>query len=283
MSTLARRLLTLLWATLLAFVIVAFSSSMWDLLLAGNFKTGPAFPWSVFAMAAVLWLMWQYLGGKGWPRSTSEIRRRNLRANRVSVQVLLWSLMAGILSIAALAGLWIVLFQLVKTPPNNVPSMAHYPLLTVCLVLIMASLVAPLTEEAAFRGYCQGILEREFRAPIAVAVSSFLFMLAHANHGLYWPKMIPYLLAGVVFGVIALLANSIWASIPVHFLADMTFFIFVWPHDAARRLVSRGGADGWFWLHVCQTVIFGLLAVLAFRRLARAAHTSVSAAPGELL
>jgi hypothetical protein len=46
-------------------------------------------------MALMLWVMWQYLGGRWWPRTTAEARRRNLRALPVSRRVFLWALVAG--------------------------------------------------------------------------------------------------------------------------------------------------------------------------------------------
>jgi len=137
------------------------------------------------------------------------------------------------------------------------------------LVVAMSSLVSPIVEEIAFRGYCQQILERQFSGVVAVLLSSLLFMLAHANHGWYWPKLSVYLLAGVVFGTIARLTNSILTSLPVHILGDLTFFILIWPRDAARTLVTAGGADTWFWIHVGQAVVFTGLAWLAFRQLAK--------------
>ena len=93
-----------------------------------NIKTTPAIPWAVLIMAPVLWLLWQYLGGKGWPRSTSEARRNYLRANPVSGRVFAWVFLAGVLSVAALTGYWIVMFQLFKMPGNLVPDMSKYPL-----------------------------------------------------------------------------------------------------------------------------------------------------------
>jgi hypothetical protein len=48
----------------------------------------------------------------------------------------------------------------------------------------------------------------------------------------------------------------------------MTFFAFIWPHDAARRLVWQGGADAWFWLHAAQAIVFTGLAIVAYRKLA---------------
>jgi membrane protease YdiL (CAAX protease family) len=267
MGPASKRSLAVLWSAVLAFLILAFVQ-VWGVLLIANLGTTPAIPWSAPAMAVVLWLMWQYLGGRWWSRSTSESRRRCLRANRVPGRVFAWTLVAGVLSIAALTGYWIVMFQLFKMRGNSLPDVSKYPLLTVAALLVMASLVAPFTEEAAFRGYCQSILEREFRGPAAIVISSILFALAHLTQGFYLPKLFVYFLAGLVFGLPAYLANSTLPSIPVHILADMTFFALVWPHDTARRLVWQGGADSWFWVHVAQATVFTALAIVAYKKLA---------------
>jgi membrane protease YdiL (CAAX protease family) len=274
MRPLYRRISAVVAAAVFPLVITAFAAGVWGALISLNLKTSPAIPWAVPAMALILWLLWQYLGGRWWPRSTSESRRTYLRANWVQFPVFVWAFLAGVLSIIALAGLWIVLFQLVKMTPNALPSAAGYPLLTIVLALVMASLVAPFSEEAAFRGYSQVILEREFSTPIAVVVSSVFFALAHLTHGLFWPKLLVYFLVGVTFAVTATLTKSTLPAIPVHFVGDMVFFIFVWPHDAARRLVSEAGADANFWIHVAQIIICTPLAMLAFRRLAKASGES---------
>ena len=268
LRSVSARIVSVARSAILAFLILGFAQGVWAALLGSNLKTSPAIPWAVVAMAVVLWLMWQYLGGKWWPRSTSEARRHYLRAKRVSGWLFAWALLAGALSIVALAGYWIVMFQLVKMPANVIPDISKYPLLTVALTVAMASLVSPLSEEAAFRGYCQVILEREFLGPVAVVISSILFALAHVTHGLSWPKLLVYFLAGVTFGVTAYLTNSILPGIPVHVLGDLTFFTLVWPYDAKRRLFREGGADAWFWIHAAQGIIFTALAILAFSRLA---------------
>jgi hypothetical protein len=54
----------------------------------------------------------------------------------------------------------------------------------------------------------------------------------------------------------------------VHVLGLLTFFTLVWPNDPARRLVRNGGADSWFYAHLAQVVIFGLLTMFAFSHLA---------------
>jgi len=281
MHSLQARLLRFLWAAFLAFLILAIGQGIWGALLLSNLKSNPRVPWSVPIMAVVLSLMWRYLGGRGWPRGTSEGRRRLLRANRVSCAALAWATLAGLLAIVALAGIWIVLFQLVRTPPNVLADFSRYPLLTASAAILMASLVSPLTEEAAFRGYCQVILEREFTAPVAIVASSFLFMLAHLTHGFFWTKLLVYFLVGFVFGTTAYLSQSTLPAIPVHIVGDLTFFLLVWPYDAGRRLAWQGGVDHWFEIHVAQAVVFTVLAISAFCRLKRVvADESVTRAAG---
>ena len=45
------------------------------------------------------------------------------------------------------------------------------------------------------------------------------------------------------------------------------FFTLIWPYDASRRLIRDGGAETWFWIHVAQALICGVLGLLAFCRL----------------
>jgi hypothetical protein len=108
----ATRTLSVVGLGLLAFAITILAGGIWTALLVTNLQSSPAVPWSVPAMALLLWLMWSYLGGRGWPRGTSEARRRCLRANRRSGRTYLWALVAGVLSVVALAGYWIVLFRI---------------------------------------------------------------------------------------------------------------------------------------------------------------------------
>lgn len=217
-------------------------------------------------MALVLWVMWEYLGGMWWPRSTSGARRVSLRANRVAGQVLAWAFVAGVLAIIALAGYWIVLFQLVRTPPNAMADFSAYPAVTAALVVLMASLVSPVTEEAAFRGYCQVILEREFAAPLAVLISSVFFCASRFN-----PRVLLDETPGVFSG-----GSGVWDHGISHEVYDSGF---AGTHHrrhgvfcvglATRRRVWDGGGDAWFWLHAAQAVLFTALSVMAFFQLAK--------------
>jgi membrane protease YdiL (CAAX protease family) len=268
----------LAWSALVGFAITVFGAGVWATLATVNLASTPGIPWSVPMMAVVLWLMWQYLGGRWWPRTTSAARRNCLRANPVPGSVFAWAQVAGGLSLVALAGYWIVLSQLVKMPGNALPDLSNYRWLTVVLTIGMASLAAPLTEEPAFRGYCQVILERQFRAPTAVILSSILFSLVHGpTQGFLWPKLLVYFFVGVMFGTTAHLANSIVPNIPVHFFGLLIFFTLIWPRDASRGLLAKNGADAWFWIHLAQAAVFTVLAILAFVRLAQTARDATAA------
>jgi membrane protease YdiL (CAAX protease family) len=265
------------WSAILAFLILLFGQGVWGALLFASLNRGSLAVLISFAiMAVVLWLMWSYLGGRWWPRGTTQIRHRYRRANPVSATTFFAAFLAGVLAIVALAGYWIVFCQVVRTPPNLLPDMSQYPALTITLVLVMSSLVSPITEEIGFRGYCQQILEQEFNGPFAICISSFFFMLAHGTHGWFLSKLTVYFLVGVTFGLIAYLANSILTSIPVHIVGDLSFFIFIWPHDSTRRLITEGGADSWFWIHLVQAILFTVLSIVAFKRLARITGRSTS-------
>ncbi len=272
MRSISSRLIAVVWFVILASLIAAFGTGVWTFLIGTNLATSPAIPWAVVVMALVLWLMWQYLGGRWWPRSTSEARRAYLRARPVPRNVFGWALLAGVLSLVALAGFWIVLVELGGAGGNpTIPSYAQYPPLTVVLGLGMGSLVSPLTEEAAFRGYGQVILERVFPAGAAIAISAVLFTLWHGpTQGFYWSKLLFYFVVGVDFGTIAFLTQSSVPAMPVHILGDLTFFFLIWPYDAMRPLVLQSGPDLQFWLFAAQATIFTALAILAFSRLAKA-------------
>ncbi len=270
MRSLTSRILMVVGSGILALLLTLFVQGIWSILLVTNLVSSPTIPWAVLVMALLLWLIWQYLNGRWWPASTSEARHRYLRARPIPQEVFIWAFVAGMLSIAALTGFWIVLFQLVKVPGNALPDFSSYPLLPVALVLLMASIVGGVTEEAGFRGYLQSTLEREVGGPAAIVIAALVIAPGHGlTQGFVWPTLLFYFFVDVMFGVAAYLTKSILPGIAVHTIGLLTFFTLVWPHDAARRLVSEGGADTWFWIHVVQVLIFTPLAILAFRRLAQ--------------
>jgi membrane protease YdiL (CAAX protease family) len=270
MHALLSRVPAVVWTGILAFFLTISAGAIWTALLISNLATSPAIPWAVAVMALLLWLMWQYLGGSWRPLSTSEARRLYLRARPLSGQKFALAIIAGLLSIVALVGFWIVLHQLVKIPARVLPNFSGYPLFTIVLVLVMSSLVSSLAEEAGFRGYFQVALERDLRGPIAIVIMSLVIAPAHAlTQGFVWPILLWYFCADVMFGTMAFLTRSILPSTMVHSIGLLIFFTLVWPYDIQRRLVWDTGANTGFWINVAQTIIFSTLAILAFLWLAR--------------
>src|SRR5207244_2416115 len=94
-----RRTLVAVGFSFLALFMIGIAGLIWGALICANLKTSPSFPWSLPAIIIVLWLTWQYLGGKGPPRSTANRRKLLLRANPVSAHAFAWSTVAGLLAI----------------------------------------------------------------------------------------------------------------------------------------------------------------------------------------
>ena len=266
-----RRLALVVGFAVFAFVLTAVTGGVWAALLAANLATSPAIPWSVVVMAVLLWLLWRYLGGAGWPRGTAQARRRSLRAQRVPGQIFAWAVGAGLLAIVALGGLWIVLFQLAHLPLTRaLPDYSKYPLVTVALALVMGSLVGAVAEEAAFRGYLQGLLEGTVGGIAAILITALVMAPEHAQtQGFVWPTLLFYLCVDVMLGTTALLTQSILPGTVTHAIGLLVFFTLVWPGDVMRQIVGGGTTQFWFPFHAAQTLVFAMLAVLAFIHLTR--------------
>jgi len=261
------------WTGGLALLLTIVTGGIWTALLLVNLATSPVVPWSAAVMALVLWAIWSYLGGKWRPDRTSNARRHYLRANFVPRRVFTWALIAGTLSVISLAGLWIVLFRLVRIPGNALPDFSRYPIITVVTILFMSALVSSVAEEAGFRGYCQVALQARFDGPGAVLIAALLIAPAHGlTQGFLWPTMLFYFLVDTMLGTTALLTKSILPGLVVHTFGLLMFFGVVWPEDRHRQLLWQGGTDTWFWIHAAQAVVFAILAIMAFVNLARLAE-----------
>ena len=261
-----------LWTGVLAIVLTAVTGGIWTILLLTNLKLSPAIPWSVAAMATISIAIWAYLGGAWKPLSTQAARRVYLRATAISPRLFLTALTAGVMGLVALAGLWIVLSELVKVPGNSA-DFSQFSVATVIAALAMASLVGAVFEEAGFRGYFQGTLERYLPGPVAILICAFVMAPEHAaTQGFVWPTMLFYLLVDTMLGFSAYLTKSILPGMTVHAIGLMIFFGVVWPADKTRTLIWQHGPDIWFCLHAGQAVVFAALSIWMFVRLAKIAR-----------
>lgn len=275
MRTISRRVWTVVGVGALAFALTAIIGGVWTGLLAVNLATTPAIPWSVTVMGALLVALYRYLGGAGPPRGTSATRGAWLRANRVAPRAFGWALTAGLLGVASLAGLWIALTQVAGLPTRALPDESRYPVVTLALVLIMASLVNGVAEEALFRGYLQGLLEGHVGGLGAIVIVMLVIAPEHSlTQGFVWPTIVFYLLVDLMLGMLACLTRSILPGIVVHCVGLLVFFTLVWQGDAARTFLGQGTTAQWLWIHSGQAILFGALSVAAFLRLARVTHAA---------
>ncbi|HLK25358.1 MAG TPA: CPBP family intramembrane glutamic endopeptidase [Caulobacteraceae bacterium] len=269
-SPLGDAVLECVWTGLFAILFTGLVSGIWSGLLLANLKLTPAIPWAIAPMALSLWLGWSLLGGPGGLPGVRAKRAAYLRAGALPAPTMLWAVAAGASGIAALSGLWIVLHALIKTPTNPLAQVSQYPPLTVVLALAMASISGGVSEEAGFRGYFQGALEKHGLGWVAVAVTALVMAPIHAEtQGFVWPNIVFYLLVDGMLGALAYLTKSIRPGIVVHALGLFVFFTLIWRQDASRPMFAAGGDHAWFWIHVAQTIVFAGLSAAAFARLAR--------------
>lgn len=258
-----------LWTGALAVVMTGLVSGVWGGLLLTNLRVSPMIPWAAVTMAALLWLLWSYLGGRWAPSSTQAARRGLLRGGPLPRPVLAWTVAAGAVWIGFLANFWIVLHRLVATPSNPLPDFSRLPVFTVWISLAMASISGGVSEEAGFRGYFQGALERRGLGPLAIVVAALVMAPQHAlTQGFVWPNVLFYLLVDLMLGMLAYVTQSIRPGVIVHAIGLFVFFGLIWPHDNERRLLGAAGPDPAFWLAaglaaVCAVASLGLLAYAA--------------------
>ena len=121
------------------------------------------------------------------------------------------------------------------------------------LVVGGAVLVAPFTEELAFRGFFQGQLEAGYRdATKAVLVSSAVFMVMHFNP--WWSLQI-YLL-GMVLGYLAWRTGSIWPSFLVHAINNGMATWFANGPEGGPSWYALGGHVSPAWLLVAAVMAY---------------------------
>jgi len=278
MQMLLRRILLIFGATAVAFAIVAIGQTLWGVMVMANLKLTPALPWSAMAMPFVLAALVAFLAGRGWPRKGADARRRMVPLAPVSRQAWTWALIAGGAGNVVGACLWTVMASIVRVPPNMLPDTHGVPALTLIPILLVSIVAPPLSEEIAFRGYAMNMILRRFSPTTALVIVSLLFMAAHLTQGLYAPKLLVYFLAGLSFGFVALRTGSLLPAMVVHSMGDLTFFTLVWTHDGGRRLISEGGANGWFFASLAVVVFGTPLVLLAFRQLVKVTGKSLDAA-----
>lgn len=209
-----------------------------------------------------------------------------LRARALSGRAWRWSLLAGGIAWASLLALRIFSDTFFKLPGDTFPDVSAYPLMTIVSYVLMASVVAGLTEEAGFRGYMQGPLERRYGPRVAILTVGIVVWLAHYTHfiGNEWLFLVYmpfYLTAAIIFGVLAYLTGSILPGVVLHASADVLGFglLWWWESSPATFLGVGDRRDLLLWVTGSAGVVLVPLAIWAYRRLAVVVRPGVERAP----
>ena len=246
-------------------------------LIYANLKLWPSVPWSVLGLAIYMGLFWRYLGGRWGPRWTSDARRQSLRARRLSRRVWWWAMLAGYLAMVSNFALHRVVARLTPLRFDVPDVLQQFPPVTLVAILLMVSAIAGIVEEAAFRGYMQGPIEKRHGVVMGIAVASVVFGAAHLTDwqpSMTIARMFFIVLASAVYGILAHLVNSIRPGIVLHATGDAIGIGLIWwfsthPSSAARDPgLAAALAEPTFLINLGVAVAFGIAAVWAFRRLA---------------
>lgn len=199
----------------------------WVVLASLNARVHPELPWAGLATAAFLLLFILWLNGSGWPRSSSEFRKRSLR---------LWPPRPGreagghrlaVPLIVLLLGLLTVMWVLVGGATGQ-PDLSAYPTTAYRFsIFIMGAVVSGVVEEAAFRGYMQTGLER-YGPQSAILITSTVFTLFHGVHGIQALLLLGpgFFAASVLYGLLALRTGTILPGMAIHTTGDMAYTYF---------------------------------------------------------
>lgn len=144
------------------------------------------------------------------PFSRSRTRRMRFRMQPTAPGAWPRTLLAAVLLPAALLGLYALTHG-----PTDRPAAATLPL--AWATIASAILLAPLVEEAIFRGSMQQRMERQLGAHAGILVTSGLFAGLHLDVATF----LPHLLSGLVFGYAAWTAGSIWPAVALHVVTNL--------------------------------------------------------------
>ena len=281
---------TIVFAVFTGIIVLLAGSLPWvALLAAANLRIAPVAPWAILPMAAYLFCYWKFVGGRWGSKGRADLRRANLRANSLSADLWGASLAAGMVGFAAIMAMLILMSRLVNLPgsaPLTAPS--GMPPITFFVLLVMSSIVAGVTEEAAFRGYMQGPIEREYGLVAAILINGTAFGLLHfPNHPTEVLMMLPYYIAvAAVYSGLTWAANSILPALVLHSGGDVWSLGRLWLSGRPEwqlqsepvAVIWQTGVDQGF---VIWAVVFVALAALTtwayagVRRLRRQQHDPV--------
>jgi membrane protease YdiL (CAAX protease family) len=240
------------------------------LLLVANLQVATSVPWTAPLSLAYLWVVFQYFNGRWKPDSTSAARREAMRARRLGRREWLPASIAIAAAVVFIIATTVISYRLIDVPAEDT-GLPETSKLTLYTLLLMIALVAGVSEEAGFRGYMQGAIEKRYHPAFAVAVSALMFWAAHLNHANGVPRIVALCIMGATLGILTVYARSILPAMIAHASSDAIIFLcgtagvgpdYLWNPVPLRET----GLDGFFWVTVVAVIIAGSVGYVALRR-----------------
>jgi membrane protease YdiL (CAAX protease family) len=275
-------LLVLAIAIPLGLVIGALGIFPWSFLAQLNARLWAGIPWCVPLGLVWLALFLAYLNGRGWPRASAPTRKQLLRARPLHGATAIWACLAGATGLVTLVTLYFVSIQFVNLPsdafrPRNVAAASRFVIVP---IMLTNAIVAGVAEEAAYRGYMQGMLECRFNRAVAVGLVTVVFTGLHVLGGAkFFPLAVPVCAASIVLGALTATTGSIIPAIVVHVLTDAVTLPFEWgllgPFPIGRLRMT--GIDPLFITAIVIVVVGSVGTLGALLRLRELVHIRSSA------
>jgi membrane protease YdiL (CAAX protease family) len=272
---------TIIAAVMVGVAILLAGSVPWGVVLAPlSLRVGVSVPWAVLPMAAYLWGYWTFIRGDwGWPENAA-MRRHDVRSNALPGGIWPVALVAGLIGFGALLAFVAAMGRVVPLPESApIPTPAGMPPVTMFMLLTMSSVVAGVTEEAAFRGYMQTPIEERYGLPLAILVNGSMFGLLHfPNHPDAVLTMLPYYVAvAAVYGGLTWAANSILPSLVLHVAGDVWSLGRLWMtgrpewqlSSSPPALIRETGVDRSFLIAITSLVTLTVLTIAGYRAVRR--------------
>ena len=192
------------------------------------------------------------------------------------IHVWAWALLAGAVGIVALVIALTLLNQLVALPQQQISELRALPPVTAITLLLAAAPIAGVVEEAAFRGYMQGPIERQNGLLVAILITGTMFAVAHLDFTLVlWPY---YVAVAAIYGTVTYLTKSILPAVVLHTGGNIYSNLDLWFHGQAEwQAIAAPAARLWeagptlyLWEMIGALLALTSIALWAFGRLATA-------------
>lgn len=145
--------------------------------------------------------------------------------------------------------------------------LSRYSPTFVLTALVMTAVTAGIAEEAGFRGYMQGPIERRHGFPLAVTLTGTAFALAHLGPGTSPDRLVWSVFVAIIFGFVASCTESILPSVVLHSSWDIAVPLLLYSRGPGFHTLLPAGFAARGGLDIVGAASTGLAAWWALQRL----------------